>query len=142
MKFLVLKKLVGKHMSDSIADFLTRIRNALAVRKAEVVMPYSNLRHNLAKVLVAAGYLKDAQRVAEGHGILRLELNYTSDGRPALQHLRRISTPGRRVYVGYDKLRPVCSGRGLAIISTSKGLITDQEAKQQRLGGELMCEVW
>lgn len=142
MKFPALKKLAGKFMSDSIADFLTRIRNALAVRKAEVDIPYSRLKHNLAKVLVEAGYIKGVERVGEGQGVLRLELKFNSDGRPALQHLRRISTPGRRVYVGYDKLRPVCSGRGLSIISTSTGLITDQEAKKQHLGGELMCEVW
>ena len=129
-------------MSDPIADFLTRIRNSLAVGKAEVIMPYSRMKHRLADVLVAAGFLRSATRVDEGYGVLRLELKYNADGTPALQHLRRISTPGRRVYQGYQVVRPVCSGRGVAVFSTSSGLLTDRQVKTQKVGGELLCELW
>lgn len=129
-------------MIDPIADFLTRIRNAAAVRKEEVVMPYSKLKHNLASLLVNEGYLKQAEKTDENYGHLRVVISYNAAGQPIAQHLKRISTPGRRVYVGYEKLRPVCSGRGIAVLSTSQGLITDKQAKQQRLGGELMCEIW
>jgi small subunit ribosomal protein S8 len=129
-------------MSDPVSDFLTRIRNALAVRKAEVRMPYSKLKHRLADVLVASGYLTSASRVDEGHGVLRLELKYSANGTPAAQHLRRVSTPGRRVYTGYDGVHQVCSGRGIAVLSTSRGLLTDRQVREQKIGGELMCELW
>lgn len=129
-------------MTDPIADFLTRIRNAQAVRKAEVRMPYSNLKHRLADLLVAAGYLASAAKLEEGHGVLRLELKYTPDGTPAAQHLRRVSTPGRRVYAGFHDVRQVCSGRGLAVLSTSRGLLTDRQVREQKVGGEILCELW
>jgi small subunit ribosomal protein S8 len=129
-------------MSDPIADFLTRIRNSLAVGKAEVRMPYSRLKHSLADVLVNAGFIKSASKIDEGYGVLRIELKYAADGTPSLQHLRRISTPGRRVYQGYQAVRSVCSGRGVAVFSTSSGLLTDRQVKQQKVGGELLCELW
>lgn len=129
-------------MSDPIADFLTRIRNAQAVRKAELRMPYSRLKHALADVLVATGYLASAAKLDEGHGVLRLELKYAADGTPAAQHLRRISTPGRRVYAGYQDVKSVCSGRGIAVLSTSRGLLTDRQVREQKVGGEILCELW
>ncbi len=129
-------------MTDPIADFLTRIRNGLAVRKAELRMPYSGLKHRLADVLVASGYLGGAAKVDEGHGILRVDLKYAADGTPAVKHISRVSTPGRRVYVGYQAVRPVCSGRGLAVLSTSRGLLTDRQVREQKVGGEILCELW
>lgn len=129
-------------MIDPISDFLTRIRNAVTIHKADVVMPYSKLKHNLANLLVAEGYLQQAEKVDNQPSSLRVVINYNEYGQAMLQHLKRISTPGRRVYVGYEKLRPVCSGRGIAVLSTSHGLVTDKQAKQHHLGGELMCEIW
>lgn len=129
-------------MTDPIADFLTRLRNALAVRKREVRMPYSTLKHRLADVLVAAGYLEGVTKLDEGYGVLSVTLRYDDGGRPTLTHLERVSTPGRRVYAGYGDLKPVCSGRGLAVLSTSRGLMTDRQAREQKVGGELMCQVW
>lgn len=129
-------------MTDPIADFLTRIRNSLAVRKTEIRMPYSRLKHSLAKLLVEAGYLRHAEKIDEGFGVLQIELAYDNEGNPLMHHSERVSTPGRRVYLGYDKLKPVCSGRGLAVVSTSQGLLSDKEAKKLKVGGEIMCKVW
>lgn len=147
-------------MSDPIADMLTRIRNAHAVRKVDVVVPYSTLKQSLAEILVREGYLANVERVVDSGAETRsprtslraasrhrgdkllLRLKYDAVGRPALQHLERISRPSRRVYVAKAELPVVRSGLGVAVVSTSKGLMTNRQAKQAGLGGELLCLVY
>jgi small subunit ribosomal protein S8 len=129
-------------MTDPISDMLTRIRNGAMARKAVVSMPYSLLKNAVAKILVAEGYVASADKV-EGTVAkeLRLELKY--DGRePVIRSLKRVSTPGRRVYAPYRELAQVLSGHGIAIVSTSQGVMTDKEARKRRLGGEVLCEIF
>lgn len=128
-------------MTDPISDMLARIRNATLARKADVLVPYSTLKAKLADILVREGYLSGMEEVTAPHRALKLKLSYL-DGQPAIRSLKRISTPGRRTYVKYVELPRVLSGLGLAIVSTSHGLMTNKEAKQQRLGGEVICEIY
>ncbi len=130
-------------MTDPIADMLTRIRNGALARHETVTMPHSKLKEHVAGVLKSAGYLDDA-RVSEEDGpkVLVLVLRYGRDKTSAIDGLRRVSTPGRRVYVRHDRIARVCSGMGISILSTSRGVMTDREARKQRVGGELLCEVW
>jgi small subunit ribosomal protein S8 len=130
-------------MTDPIADMLTRIRNAYMARHDRAEMPHSRLKEHLATVLKAEGYLDDV-RVSEGEEpkTLTVVLRYGRDRQGAIDGIRRVSTPGRRVYVRHDHIQRVCSGMGVSILSTSRGLMTDREARKQRVGGELLCEVW
>ena len=130
-------------MTDPIADMLTRIRNAALARHDRVELPHSRLTENLAGVLKSEGYLDDV-RVSEGEErkTLTLVLRYGRDRQAVIDGLRRVSTPGRRVYVRHDRIDRVCSGMGISILSTSRGVMTDREARRQRVGGELLCEVW
>ena len=130
-------------MTDPIADMLTRIRNGSMARHDRVELPHSKLKENLAGVLKSEGYLDDV-RVSESEEpkTLTLVLRYGRDRQSAIDGLRRISTPGRRVYVRHDRIDKVCSGMGISILSTSRGVMTDREARKQRVGGELLCEVW
>ncbi|MGH7435542.1 MAG: 30S ribosomal protein S8 [Polyangiaceae bacterium] len=130
-------------MTDPIADMLTRIRNGALARHERVEMPHSKLKEHLAGVLKGAGYIDDV-RVTEGEEpkVLTLVLRYGRDKASAIDGIRRVSTPGRRVYVRHDRIGKVCSGMGISILSTSRGVMTDREARQQRVGGELLCEVW
>jgi small subunit ribosomal protein S8 len=130
-------------MTDPIADMLTRIRNGSMARHERVEMPHSNLKEHVATVLKAEGYVDDV-RVSEGEEpkMLTVVLRYGRDRQSAIDGLRRVSTPGRRVYVRHDRIARVCSGMGISILSTSRGVMTDREAKRQRVGGELLCEVW
>jgi small subunit ribosomal protein S8 len=130
-------------MTDPIADMLTRIRNGALARHETVEMPHSKLKEHVAGVLKSAGYLDDV-RVSEGDEpkVLTVVLRYGRDKSSAIDGLRRVSTPGRRVYVRHDRIARVCSGMGISILSTSRGVMTDREARQQRVGGELLCEVW
>jgi small subunit ribosomal protein S8 len=122
---------------------LTRIRNGALARHDRVEMPHSNLKQRIAAVLKGEGFLDDV-RVSEGEGpkTLTLVLRYGRDRTSAIDGVRRVSTPGRRVYVRHDRLPRVCSGMGVSILSTSRGVMTDKEARKQRVGGELLCEVW
>ena len=130
-------------MTDPIADMLTRIRNAVRVERPTVDVPVSKVKRGVADVLKREGYIWDWQEVeANPIGNLRIELKYGPNGERVIQRLRRISTPGRRVYSRSKKLRPVLNGMGITIISTSHGVVSDREARQQNLGGELLCEVW
>ena len=132
-------------MTDPIADMLTRIRNAVRVEKPEIQVPSSKVKRGLAEVLKREGYIWDwSEEQAEGEpqAQLRLELKYGPNGERVIQNIRRISKPGRRVYGKSTTLRPVLNGLGICIISTSRGVISDREARQQKLGGELLCEVW
>lgn len=134
-------------MTDPIADMLTRIRNAAAVRKPEVILPYSKIKFSIARILKDAGYIDAVEKSAPKKGAgeeIRLALKYESEGKKsAVNFLGRISTPGRRVYVGYRELSDKGrKGRGLVILSTPKGLMTGKEARRQKLGGELICEIY
>ena len=130
-------------MTDPIADMLTRIRNANMARHDRVELPHSNLKEHVAFVMKAEGYLDDV-RASDGEDpkLLTLVLRYGRDRQAAIDGLRRVSTPGRRVYVRHDRIDKVCSGMGISILSTSRGVMTDREARRQRVGGELLCEVW
>lgn len=135
-------------MNDPIADMLARIRNAAAVRKAEVLLPASKLKFNIAKLLEESGWVAKAEivKASEEKGTsfdeLKIVLKYKADGTPAFSLLQRISKSSRRVYVGKDELPRVLNGFGIAIISTSQGLMTNKEAKKKNLGGEVICEVY
>ncbi|MBU4332700.1 30S ribosomal protein S8 [Patescibacteria group bacterium] len=140
--------------TDPISDLLTRIRNASAVKKDEVVLPYSKVKFNIAQILQENGYIKKVEKInptperdrmikagASAFMQLRLELKYKA-GKPSVESLKRISKPGRRVYAGKDKLPYVLSNIGIAIVSTSRGLMTNKEARNKGLGGEVICEVY
>jgi small subunit ribosomal protein S8 len=130
-------------MTDPIADMLTRIRNAVRVEKTHVDMPLSKVKRGLAEVLKREGYIWDWEAIAaEPSQCLRLHLKYGPNGERVIRHVRRVSKPGRRVYSGAAKLRPVLGGLGITIISTSRGVISDREARRRKLGGEVLCEVW
>ena len=134
-------------VNDPIADMLARIRNALMRRKDWVEMPSSKMLEAIARILKEEGFIQDYEVVDGGsYPILRVQLKYKREGTrrwiPAITGMRRVSKPSRRVYVGADELKPVRSGLGIAILSTSQGVMTDKEARVRRIGGELICEVW
>ena len=129
-------------MTDPIADMLTRIRNAQSVGKTTVVVPFSALLWNIAKVLEDSGFIGSIDK--RGRKIKRTiecELKY-EDGRPRISGIKRVSTPGRRIYKKSTELRPVREGLGLAVISTPKGLKTSKQARKERVGGEVLLEIW
>lgn len=128
-------------MTDPIADMLTRIRNAVAVNKTELNLPYSKIKHEIAKILLKEGYLKEIEKLNEKFSSLRLVLKY-NNSTPAITHLKRISKPGRRIYVSREGIPYVLNDLGIAILSTSKGVMTNKQARRARIGGELICEVW
>jgi small subunit ribosomal protein S8 len=129
-------------MTDPIADMLTRIRNAYMAGKKSVQMPYSKLKANIAQILKKANYISDSKMITEGsHKNLHLSLKYINN-KPAINHIERISKPGRRVYSKVNHLSKPLSGYGLAIISTSSGVMSVQSAREKNLGGELICKVW
>ena len=130
-------------MTDPIADMLTRIRNAVRVERPTVDIPMSKVKLGLADVLKREGYIWDWHEVEDDPvKQLRIELKYGPNGERVIQKIRRISKPGRRVYSKCRELRPVLNGLGITIISTSHGVVSDREARQGKLGGELLCEVW
>jgi len=128
-------------MTDPIADMLTRMRNALRVGKSEVLVPHSRIKVNLAEILKQEGYINSYAENQATHE-LRIQLKYDESGMPAMQQLKRISTPGRRVYSGTEKLPRVLNNLGIAIISTPQGLMTAVEAKKKKIGGEIICEIY
>ncbi|MBM4093615.1 MAG: 30S ribosomal protein S8 [Planctomycetes bacterium] len=130
-------------MTDPIADMLTRIRNAVRVERPNVEMPLSKVKRGLADVLKREGYIWDWVEVeAEPIKQLRIDLKYGPNGERVIQKIRRVSKPGRRVYTKARDLRPVLDGLGISILSTSRGVVSDREARQRNLGGEVLCEVW
>ena len=130
-------------MTDPIADMLTRIRNAMSVERPDVDMPISGVKQGLAEVLKREGYIWDwSELEAEPVKRLRLDLKYGPNGERVIQKIRRVSKPGRRVYSKAKDLRPVLNGLGIQIISTSRGVLSDREARQRGVGGEVLCEVW
>jgi small subunit ribosomal protein S8 len=132
-------------MTDPIADMLTRIRNAVRIEHPQVNMPLSKVKRGLAEVLKREGYIWDWQEQEEDgtpSKQLSIQLKYGPNGERVIRHIRRVSKPGRRIYSRADSLRPVLNGLGISIISTSRGVISDREARQRKLGGEVLCEVW
>ena len=130
-------------MTDPIADMLTRIRNALTVSYETVDMPASKTKVNIAQVLKAEGMVRNYKVIKDGpRRTLRVVLKYDTEGRPVITGLKRVSKPGCRVYTGSDSIPEVLNGYGINILSTSKGLLTDREAKTQNVGGEILCSVW
>lgn len=130
-------------MTDPIADMLTRIRNAVRVERGQVECPVSKVKSGLADVLKREGYIWDWEEVdTEPVKQLRVYLKYGPEGERVIRHIRRISKPGRRVYRGVSDLRPVLNGLGISIVSTSQGVMSDREARQKKVGGEVLCELW
>jgi len=130
-------------MSDPIADMLTRIRNAGKAKFQTVDIPGSKLKVELAKILKNSGYIKNFKFVEDGkQGMLRLYLKYEASGSHVIYGLERVSKPSRRVYTTNKEIKPVYNGLGIAIISTSNGIMTDIQAKKENLGGEILCNVW
>ncbi len=132
-------------MTDPIADLLTRVRNAARARHQKVAVPWSRLKENIVKILIEEGYLKESKKVkaAQGGGEdLVIQLKFDRENRPIISGLKRVSSPGRRVYVGAQRLTPVRKGLGIHILSTPKGILVDREAQKANVGGELLCSVW
>jgi small subunit ribosomal protein S8 len=132
-------------MTDPIADMLTRIRNASRARHQKVAVPWSRVKENIAKILVDEGYLKDHKKAKASLGggdELIIQLKFDHENRPVISGVVRVSTPGRRVYVGAREVTPVRKGLGINILSTPKGILADREALRAKVGGELLCSVW
>lgn len=130
-------------VTDPVADMLTRIRNAVQVRHESVMMPHSKMKLSIAKILKEEGFIRDFDLPrGQLHPTLRLHLTYREGRQPAIAGLKRISKPGLRVYVGKGEIPRVYGGLGLAIVSTSKGVMAGQQAWRQGVGGELLCYVW
>jgi len=149
-------------MTDPIADMLTRIRNAQIVKKSEVILPYSKLKFNILTLMAKSGWIEGVTKreplVSKGannkfkktsrdylqqrFATLQVKLKYSPTGQPHISSLKRISKPGRRIYVNKDEIFTVLNGKGIAVISTSQGLLTDKEARQRKIGGEIICEIY
>ncbi len=129
-------------ITDPIADMLTQIRNSLMAKKENVSIPYSKLKHAIAKILVSEGYLKGADKSTDKPSQLAIELVYDEDEKPKITKLKRVSRPSRRIYCSWDKLPWVLNNYGIAIVSTSKGMMTNREARKKKIGGEIICEVY
>jgi small subunit ribosomal protein S8 len=128
-------------MTDPVSDMLTRIRNAAMARHERTLVPASQLKKHIAEILKSEGFIADV-RQEEDPRSLTIVLKYGRDRTSAIDGIRRISRPGRRVYVRHDRIPRVLSGMGVAILSTSRGVMSDKEARRQKVGGELLCEVW
>jgi small subunit ribosomal protein S8 len=129
-------------MTDPIADMLTRIRNAVAIKKPELLLPFSKIKFNIAKLLAQENYVAKVEEVKIGKfSQIKIKLAYT-EGLPSIQHIKRISKPGQRVYVSGQEIPRILSGYGLAILSTSQGIMAGRQAFKENVGGELICEIW
>ncbi|MFO0647782.1 MAG: 30S ribosomal protein S8 [Polyangiales bacterium] len=131
-------------LTDPISDMLTRIRNATMARHERVSVPASRLKRAVAEILASEGYVSSVQTESgdDGRESLTLVLKYGRDRAPVIEGIRRVSRPGRRVYVACDDIAKVRSGLGISVLSTSRGVMSDREARKQGVGGELLCEVW
>lgn len=129
-------------MTDPIADMLTRIRNAAMARHERTRIPYSNIKLAIARILTDEGYINGFEKDDEGHGSIVVTLKYDRNRRSAIAGIQRCSKPGLRVYVGHSDIPKVRNGLGIGILSTSQGLMTDRAARDARVGGEIVCEVW
>ena len=130
-------------VTDPIADMLNRVRNAGSAAQKSTVMPFSALKGEVAAILQREGYIRGVSIEDDGGSkVLRLELKYDADRKPAIRGLRRVSKPGLRQYVGVAKIPRVLGGLGMAILSTPAGILTDREAREKKVGGEVLCKVW
>lgn len=130
-------------MTDPIADLLTRIRNAVQIERPYVDVPYSRMKKNIVEVLQREGYVWDFEIIEQSPAsVLRINLKYGPNGERVIQHIERVSKPGCRVYRGVDETPRVLQGLGIFVISTNKGLLSNREARKQKVGGELLCKVW
>lgn len=131
-------------MTDPIADFLTRLRNGIGARKETIDVPSSKLKVHLAEILQTEGFIKGHRMVKDekGHDSIRITLKYDSNKVNAITGLERVSKPGYRKYVGAEKIAPTMNGLGIAILTTSRGVMSDRTAKEKGVGGELICRVW
>ena len=130
-------------MSDVIADMLTRIRNANDAQHATVDIPASNMKKSIADILVEEGYVKSYQVIEDGkQGVIRVTLKYSAGKQKVIRGIRRVSKPGLRKYAGYEDMPKVMNGLGIAIVSTSKGIMTDKKARANKIGGEVLAFVW
>ena len=131
-------------MTDPIADLLTRIRNAYRVRHDRLDIPASGLKREICQILKDEGFIDDFRLRDEGptSKFIRVRLRYAKDGEPLVRRIQRVSRPGRRVYCKSADIKPVLNGLGVGIVSTSRGLLTDQAARQHGVGGEVLCEIW
>ncbi len=131
------------NITDPIADMLTRIRNALVARHDIVEVPASNMKKSIAQILMDEGYIKDYRVISDDkQGMIRITLKYDAKGQKVIQGLKRISKPGLRVYAKKDQIPKVLGGLGIAIVSTSKGVMTDKEARANQVGGEVLAYIW
>jgi len=130
-------------MTDPIADYLTKVRNAIQAKKKSVDIPTSNLKRDITQILMEQGFIKDYNNFDDGkQGIIRIYLKYDEKKKNAISHISRVSTPGLRRYTGVNRLPRVKSNLGVAILSTSKGVMTNKRAKTENVGGEVLCYVW
>ncbi len=130
-------------MTDPIADMLTRMRNTLLIRTEKVDIPASRMKVELAKILKEEGFIKSYKIIKDKkQGMLRVTLKYTTDNSPVISGLKRISKPGRRVYAGKDEVPNVMDGVGIAILTTSMGVLSDKSCRREGVGGEVLCYVW
>lgn len=130
-------------LTDPIADMLTRMRNTLLIRTEKVDIPASRMKVELAKILKEEGFIKSYKIIKDKkQGMLRITLKYTPDNSPVISGLKRISKPGRRIYTGKDEVPKVMDGVGVAVISTSRGVLTDKACRREGVGGEVLCYVW
>jgi len=130
-------------MTDTVSDMLTRIRNATTVRHDRTDVPASKMKLEIAKILKQEGFIRTFKLVDEGpQGLIRIYLKYAEDGEPVIHGLRRVSRPGRRVYRSATELPKVRNGLGVAVISTNRGVVTDDQARSLHVGGEVLCEIW
>jgi small subunit ribosomal protein S8 len=129
-------------MTDPITDLLNQIRNAEAVEKAEVLLPYSKIKNEIANLLSREGFVGEVKKATKGKiKALKITLKY-DNGVPALAGAKRVSKPGQRIYEGFAEIKRVHGGFGISIVSTSKGLMTNKEARKNKLGGEILCQIW
>ncbi|HXW69220.1 MAG TPA: 30S ribosomal protein S8 [Dissulfurispiraceae bacterium] len=130
-------------LTDPIADMLTRMRNTLLIRTEKVDIPASRMKVELAKILKEEGFIKSYKIIKDKkQGMLRVTLKYTTDNSPVISGLKRISKPGRRVYAGKDEVPKVMDGVGIAILTTSRGVLSDKSCRREGVGGEVLCYVW
>lgn len=130
-------------MTDPIADMLTRIRNANVVKHETVDIPASNIKKEIARILLEEGFIKSYDIIEDGkQGIIRVQLKYGKDGERVISGIKRISKPGMRVYADAPNVPKVLNGLGISVISTSKGIVTDKQARELNVGGEVLCYVW
>jgi len=132
-------------MTDPIADMLTRIRNAARARHPRVNVPWSRIKEEIARVLIEEGYLKEikkAKAVESGGEEIIIHLKFDRENRPVISGIKRVSRPGRRVYMGAKEITPIRRGLGVNVLSTPKGILVDREAQRANVGGELICSVW